>query len=230
MTNEFIKDLANKTSFDLIQIPREFVTAHNIEDQTNRNFLVKDNSNSTFFEGWLRVCSEGQLRIPKLVSEKMAPKKYTFFLKEISSADFQKYFDAFKSIASIHEALSFGVSPQVPSVFSESIARKYFKLYKPVGIFSEDGRAFDAYDFNGRRYEIKASTTPQGTVTIRPDVKFDFLIWLYFDLANEKIVLRKAKYDVFRTFLAGKTGSARVTITLNTFQYNEVKELTKDDL
>ena len=135
--------------------------------------------------------------------------------KKVFEKDFIDYYNIFKQLSNKHKALGFGQSPRLSEGFTENLCRYILNLYKIKG------RDYDAIDNLGKKIEIKATTSERGTVTINSDVEFDYLLWMYFDLAQDKLSIYKIEYREFKSKF--DVSSGRITINLDSFSKKLLK-------
>ena len=102
-----------------------------------------------------------------------------------------EYFFALKKVYTLHKKYNFGISPDIPSGYSESLCRSLFHL-SPT-----DTQKNDAQKSNGDLVEIKATGTQEGKTTISTKGEFTELIWLYFDFENNLIKTYTIKKENF---------------------------------
>ena len=120
---------------------------------------------------------------------------------------FNHYYFALKEVYLLHVENGFGVSPDIPSGFSEALCRQL------RGLFECEGREVDAVCSKDRRYEIKATGTAAGKTTISKKAVFDVLLWLHIDFENDILWIYDIPFDVFE--LPG--GDGRKSVTLSSY-------------
>ncbi|MBN1969394.1 MAG: hypothetical protein JXR48_03880 [Candidatus Delongbacteria bacterium] len=104
------------------------------------------------------------------------------------------YYRKFKELVKLHREFEFGLNPQLPSVFSEGLSKLL------LDYSNWDNRDFDA-KVDGKAVEIKATGSVEGTTTInlkkirKNKNNFAYLLWVYFDLDRDEILLKKITYE-----------------------------------
>ncbi len=112
-------------------------------------------------------------------------------MDEKNMSNFITYYFKFKELWELHQKYGFGNAPDLPSGFTEQLCRKLLNLTK------NGSNEFDAVD-DKNKYEIKATSSKEGKTTINFRSEFDFLIWSYFSLEDNKIYLYKIPYKNFK--------------------------------
>lgn len=212
-------------NFDKLQILKESMSKEEIKDGDILRVDIKSDNKKLNLSSYLKVISKGQISITKYGRVEIE-KHYELYSsdnirciysKQNFDEDFIDYYKKFKELAYKHKELGFGNSPRLAEGFTESLCRYIRKLYKVKG------REYDAIDNKGNNVEIKATTSKSGTVTINSDVEFDYLLWMYFDLDNDELLIYKLNYDSFKSRF--DTTSGRITVNLSSF--NEIKKEQK---
>ena len=124
---------------------------------------------------------------------------------KITDNRYREYFFALRRVNTLHRSFGFGRSPDIPSGFSESLARHLLNLN--VGT----DRTHDAIDRDGRRCEIKATGSPEGKTTISNNNEFEDLIWLYFDFERCSLHVHRIPRALFQ--LSGKGGRSSISLS-----------------
>ena len=101
-----------------------------------------------------------------------------------------KYLEILTELDSLHKKM-FGEDKNIitPTLISEHIVKKLLHLKECPG------KTYDAQGEDGKKHEIKASSSEKGTVTINQNSEPDYLIWIYFNYAKKKIVIKKVAYN-----------------------------------
>lgn len=120
---------------------------------------------------------------------------------------FNQYYFALKEVYLLHIKNGFGVSPDIPSGFSESLCRQLRGLSKC------EGREVDAVCPERKKYEIKATGTSAGKTTISKKALFDVLLWLHIDFETDTLWIYDIPFAVFE--LPG--GDGRKSVTLSSY-------------
>ena len=107
-------------------------------------------------------------------------------MEKITAQKLKKYINRLKKVDMVHKEI-FGENKNLvtPVLISQGIVKRLLKLndYK-------DGTEFDALK-DGKTYEIKATSSDEGTTTINLKSKPDILVWIYIDYNNSKIIIKK---------------------------------------
>lgn len=206
-----------------LTIPKIDRKSENIEDGDTLNIKIESKKDELHLSAYLNVTSGGQINITKYGIVEIK-KQYELrpddevvceYIKKDFEKDFIDYYNIFKQLSNKHKELGFGHSPRLSEGFTENLCRYILNLYKIKG------RDYDAIDNLGKKIEIKATTSERGTVTINSDVEFDYLLWMYFDLAQDKLSIYKIEYREFKSKF--DVSSGRITINL----YSLSKKLVK---
>ena len=132
-------------------------------------------------------------------------------MEEWNKNQYIKYLKLLIKLQNLHQSL-FGPDKYLitPACFSEKICRHLLSLNEI------DGKEYDAKDDAGKTYEIKATSDPHGNTTIS-DEKPDFLVWIFFDYANKKLVIKKINYEAIKDKLSktSEDSSGRRNISLS---------------
>jgi len=78
-----------------------------------------------------------------------------------------------------------GKSIVTPTLISESLCKELFGLSNR----QKGCRDHDAL-YEGKKIEIKATSSEKGTTTINNNSNYDYLFWLFFDYKNDEIKVR----------------------------------------
>lgn len=154
-----------------------------------------------------------------------------------------KYILHLKKLASTHKKV-FGEDKNLvtPTLISQEITKKLLKLKD----YSGTDKKFDAEE-NGKFYEIKATSSEDGTTTINLQSKPHVLVWIYIDyIQNEITIKQKHKFEVIDSISSLFTSSAigrmksdpflksmeqsRVTIILDNISWENTLKYKLDDL
>lgn len=97
-----------------------------------------------------------------------------------------QYINALKSVDGIHKTV-FGKDKNLvtPVLISQGIVKYLLKLDDYLG-----GVEYDAIK-NEETYEIKATSSDEGTTTINLKSKPDHLLWIYIDYSNGLITIKR---------------------------------------
>lgn len=87
-----------------------------------------------------------------------------------------KYFFLYKELSKLHKDFEFGETPHSSAGFTEKLCCYLLGLEKAEGV----KREYDLYNPNNKdeTFEVKGTTSPEGTTTINPFSKFTFLLWV----------------------------------------------------
>ncbi len=197
---------------------------------TSKYMNIKTIDNKICFDGVFRISTKGSEEGFQIVltqpyaSEidnynKIHPNKVLeFTIFNLAEEELIEYYIAFKDLRNLHQKIFNGNSPNTPQLFSESIVRYLFNLNK------SKTRKFDAIDNEGRYYEIKATTSEGGNVTINSNTVFDYLFWLYIDFDNDEFIIKKGEYNLFKNKL--DANNSRISIALSNFMDSDKIEKT----
>ena len=231
-------DLSKKTNFTNWHINSDEAKKLELNNAEDRYMVVTSADGKLHFEGKFRITTEGfngsipkgfHISFPNVYAQEISyyndndgndKKIMTFKILSLTDSYYANYYFKLKEINKIHIEYGFGKSSKIPGVFSESFIRYYYNLIK------SQIQEFDAIDLAENKIEIKATSSKQGTVTINPKSKFDFLFWLKIDFENDEFIVYKANYSIFQEYLEKNNSKKRATITLNKF----LKEKHKVDL
>lgn len=134
--------------------------------------------------------------------------------------DFKNYYKKYKELSTIHkEIFGLGNNPIIPSLYSENLCRFIYNMEK------SDTKESDAIIGN-KIVEIKATTSKKGITTINPYRKFDVLFWLFIDVENDRMTVKKLPFKNFKEAFANVDleNDPRKKIRLNITLQNYVNE------
>ena len=107
-----------------------------------------------------------------------------------------------------------------PCLMSEGLCKMLLGLNDRI----EGEKDHDATDGNGKKYEIKATSSPKGTTTYNPNSKVDCFIWIFFDYANEELVIRQIDYaDLVKNANRYVENDYSNEIAINVFDIQDLK-------
>ena len=92
----------------------------------------------------------------------------------------QQYMNALIGLAEVHKKAFEGRNIIIPTCFSEALCRSLLNLRKP------SSRDIDAVDEEGKKYEIKATSTESGQTTAKKGQEADRLVWVYFNFDKKR--------------------------------------------
>ena len=109
-----------------------------------------------------------------------------------------------------------------PCLFSENLCKELLELKER----NNGEKDHDATDNCGNKYEIKATSSSKGTTTYNPKSTVKYLIWMFFDYANEEIVIKQIDYKKLKSEIQSKKLESRkseddtseISININDFE------------
>lgn len=137
-----------------------------------------------------------------------------------------------------------------PTLISENLCKALLGLED-----REKGKSDHDARFNGKKYEIKATSDEKGVTTYNPKSKVDFFVWIFFNYKNEELVIKQTPFSEIQKSnsknikrvgveeiveinnLIGKKKQCRKSIQLSKVQWNiervfcmkTLKELKKEN-
>lgn len=111
----------------------------------------------------------------------------------INDKDFYiKYLATLIELNKMHSGKWEGRSLITPTLLSEELCKYLLKLED-----REKGtKEHDALK-DGKKYEIKATSSGKGATTYNPDSKVDYFIWIYFNYESEELEIRQISREKF---------------------------------
>lgn len=208
----------SKTSFKLLDIPKEVFESlrSSIGSEVLAIFKTKDKSFNT--RAYLKITNENQLVLRKYGSSaiynyyKLTGSKTVYC--EIKTGDFEKefveYYKALKTLIIKHRELGYGKSTRLSEGFTESLCRYMFQLYTITG------KKYDAIDSNDKLVEIKSTYDSNGNTTISTSAEWDYLLWMAFNIEENKVNVYKIEYETLEPELK-KNSNSRMSIILSNY-------------
>lgn len=208
----------SKTSFNLLDIPKEVFG--NLESTIGKEvlaiFKTKDKSFNT--RAYLTITNTNKLSLRKYgsnsISEYYNQEDSKQIYCEIKTGDFEKefveYYAALKTLIIKHRELGYGKSTRLSEGFTESLCRHRFQLYTITG------KEYDAIDSNDKLVEIKSTYDNNGNTTISTSAKWDYLLWMAFNIEENKVNVYKIEYKTLKSELENNSKS-RMSIMLSKY-------------
>lgn len=218
-----------KDNYKLVQIDKNIIRTLNIIDGeiVSAIFRTKDKEFKT--QAYLTVTSKGQLSLRKYGSkliqeyykERNSKQIYCDIRKGNFEEEFVEYYECLKNLIYKHRNLGYGKSTRLSEGFTESLCRYKLKL------FTIKDRMYDAIDSDENLIEIKSTYDNNGTTTISTKAKFNYLLWMAFNIEEDEINIYKIKYDDVKSDIQAQTSKNRASITLSKFITNIDKPYKK---
>lgn len=111
-------------------------------------------------------------------------------MNDTKKAFYQKYLAHLIELNKIHSEQWENKKLVTPCLLSENLCKDLLGLFDR----NKGKRDHDAVDKAGKKYEIKATSSSAGTTTYNQKSKVDFLVWMFFDYSEEKIVIKQIEY------------------------------------
>lgn len=218
-----------KSNYELVQIDKNIRSIVNIIDGETVSAIFRTKDKEFKTQAYLRVTSDGQLSLrkygSKLIQEYYKERNSKPIYCEIRKGNFElefiEYYECLKNLIYKHRNLGYGKSTRLSEGFTESLCRYKLKL------FTIKDRMYDAIDSDENLIEIKSTYDNNGSTTISTKAKFDYLLWMAFDIEKDEINIYKITYDTLKSELTNKSSKDRVSITLSKFITNIDKPYKK---
>lgn len=151
--------------------------------------------------------------------------KISFKICKLSSekkADFKKSLEYLQKLNDLNAKLG-GKSIVTPTLISESLCKELFGLEDR----QKGCRDHDAL-YEGKKVEIKATSSKKGTTTINKNLNYDYLFWLFFDYENNEIEVKitNSKKDEIGNFDSDED-EEEISLPVKDFKKRKCVQLSK---